>query len=306
MLRKSIALIMSVCMLLSLCACGSNNEESTIKNDAKEINNSLNSSENPITTTTAKPEEQLSKTCDMLLCSGYNGNDYYELVANQIDRYPDSTFEIGVLKNNEWLVPLSPENPFINDNGWWVGAEYQNEPGEFKYMGKGCFYYMHERGYPEIVYNPETKISFEVQGLEQQSVHRPTDGYTKNYTKLMSDNYEILAWSSGGKRAFTYFNLLTGETKEIPITFYTTWPMVARISEGVFLARVDKATWGFYDINGNCVIDLSQYSFVLEIENINIFKNGTYTFKVRNSSNIYFHITIDKTGKVLSQEKVES
>lgn len=322
MLRKSIALIMSVCMLLSLCACGkSDNKKSNSKNSSDESNITDTYEDNPSfvtpekdnaenTPTSVKPEDKLSKSCSMILCTGRDGNDYYELVANQIDGYPDSTFEFGVIKNNQWLVPMGSDCPFIDENGRWLySSEGINKPCDFLYIESGCFCYNWRASYgtPKTLYNPETGVSIEICKLWEN----PDAGYGR-YRYTINDQSEIIAYlyDAEKKHPFTYINMNTGQTKYIPLDTIDL-ELIGCYSDNLFFAASDtnihksgNEVVGFYDLDANQIIDLSSY-IITDFKDYK-FTNGQYTFTARNNSNVLFDITIDKTGKVLSQEKVES
>ena len=56
---------------------------------------------------------------------------------------------------------------------------------------------------------------------------------------------------------------------------------------------------GFYDENGNLVIDLSQYNVTYG----GVFSEGTATIKAENNTGKSFEITIDKNGNVISEKE---
>lgn len=304
MLRKSIALILSICMLLSLCACGSdNNDRSRSKKSSKKDKNEHESFETE-ENITPKDEEKLSESCSMVLCTGSDGNDFYEIVANQIDGYPDSTFEFGVIKNNRWLVPMSSDCPFIDDEGWWLGAIDANKPCDFQYLEEGCFYYECDNGDPDIIYKPETSIS-----LNASIVGYPDLDYSIN------DKSEIIAtvlntdYLSTETLAIIYANMNTGELKTLPIEAKYA-QVIGPLNDNLFFIAEESTnyhygydTCGFFDLNGNQVIDLYSYDIV-DYKDCK-FINGQYTFTAKNNSDVLFDITIDTTGKVISQVKVE-
>lgn len=306
MLKKSIALILSVCMLFSLCACGSDKDEKKTKKSetkSESFQENLTDVKEETTSETVKPEEKLSSTCSMVLCTGVEGNNYYELVANQIDGYPDSTFEFGVIKNNQWLVPMGTDCPFIDENGWWLGASNVNKPCKFEYIGAGCFYYAFDGNYGKnVLYKPETGINMNVFRL--YSI--PDSG-----KRAINDEAEIIVHlydKESTIHSLVYKNMNTGETKNIQLCRPYDIAIMGIISEGLFLATVseflEEDERGFYDLNGNQVIDLSTYNIV-DFKDRK-FTNGQYTFTAINNSNIRFNITIDTTGKVISQEKEQA
>ena len=63
-------------------------------------------------------EEKKSASCDHVLSQGYdyNGN-FYELVENQEESVRGIKISVGVLKNNEWIYPLSYNFPYILEDG---------------------------------------------------------------------------------------------------------------------------------------------------------------------------------------------
>ncbi len=267
-----------------------------------------NNTTSDVPTSPKEPEIKLSESCDMLLCTGYDGDNYYELVANQIDGYPDSTFEFGVIKNNTWLVPMSSNCPFINEKGWWKGAEYGNNPGEFKYMNAGCFYYSHDDGIGlfEMIYKPETGKYFEVSGLVSFAIYK-TDFGEVDYSKLCTDSSEFLTRVNDGHWAFSYINLNTGETKAIPLRLYVNNNQdIGLLSDGLFYAYggsnfTGTDYCGFFDLNGNQIIDLTQYD-TTDLKDRQ-FHNGKYTVTCANSSGVEFDITFDTSGKIIEQTK---
>lgn len=273
--------------------------------------NNINPNSSTESTSPQQPEVKLSEECDMILCTGYDGSDCYELVANQIDGYPDSTFEFGVIKNNTWLVPMSPNCPFINEKGWWKGAEYGNNPGEFKYINAGCFYYSHDDGIGlfEMIYKPETGKYFEVSGLVSFTIFKTEFGEV-DYSKLCNDNSEFLTRINDGHYTFSYINLNTGDTKAIPLRLHVNNNQdIGLLSDGLFYAYggsnfTGTDYWGFFDLNGNQIIDLTQYD-TTDLKDYQ-FRNGKYTITCKNNSGVEFNITFDTSGKVISQEKVDN
>lgn len=262
------------------------------------------------TTITTTKEHKLSDDCTYVLAGGYDGDDYYELVANQIDGYPDSTFEVGVIKNNEWLVEMNASSPFLEDNGWWKGLDqsYQeNIPPEdsFEYIGQGCFLFSNN-----IIYNPETGVIFYNLCNRDYSLMNNVDEFV-GFEDYHEDG------TASHKIAFKYFNTKTGETKKIKGFFddenIQQPNELHDISDGLFFAKGKTLTWsnfqyveycGFFDLNGNLIVDLSEYTVVKTDDYHDyIFKNGQYTITCQNNSGISYDITFDTTGKIINQEK---
>lgn len=320
MRRFKLVFLSFTVFLVSMCcltSCSSENESASVTTIEKEYpeesvgipSGSDNTDNFAVQEDPQQVEPKLSESCDMVLCTGKNGNDYYELVANQIDGYPDSTFEFGVIKNNKWLVELSADSPFIEENGWWHGAEYSNTPGQFIYMTAGCFYYNYD-GYYEVLYNPETNVSFNVSGIASFTPYR-SDLNKVDYSKLINENGEALARLANEDYVFSYLNLVTGESKPIPLelTAINNNQYVGLLSDGVFYAHASSNFTGidysgFFDLNGNQIIDFTEYDW-LDCGDY-MFHDGQYTLKCRNNSGVVYNITFDTSGKIISQVKVES
>ena len=213
MLKKSIAVVLSMCMLFSLCACNSDNDEKkskksesksdNIRNEqtSDDINIDNDSTDESVTT------EKLSESCTMVLCTGTNNNDFYELVANQIDNYPDTTYEFGVIKNNKWLIPMGSDCPFIDENGWWVEAEGTNKPRDIRYIEEGCFYYNYKDSYGyKIIYKPESGVSFNVLSLYED----PNAEYGRRPYSINGESELIVKiYDIDNKHPLTYINMDT-------------------------------------------------------------------------------------------------
>lgn len=265
------------------------------------------------TTITTTKEHKLSDDCTYVLADGYDGDDYYELVANQIDSYPQSTIKMGVIKNNEWLVELSSDFPFLNDN-WFndKGAAYRDDDDphntyesgsyHFEYVGEGTFYYYYQEEY----------VAFQ----SNQTIYKPDTGYYFNLFNFFVDeredflnNGEFLA--NDEEKGFCYYNLNSGEMRAMNGIFSDNNEpdrnCLYGIHDGVFYARKDKS-WsgdgynGFFDLNGNMIIDLSKYN-ITDYHGY-IFKNGEYTITCKNNSNVKYDITFDSTGKITGETKI--
>lgn len=268
--------------------------------------NSSNTKNNTVSdtpTTFQRPEKRLSESCDMLLCTGYNEDNCYELVANQIDDYPDSTFEFGVIKNNKWLVEMSSSCHFIDEDGWWKGLDKDHQSNtvseeDFQYIGGALFLY---KG--SSIYNPESGAYFE-------------NLCNRNYTEIENYNeflgFEVFKHNAGQDILFKYYNPKTGQSREVGGYFNNVQrPDVLKdISCGLFYASGKTWNWhnfqytrynGFFDLNGQMILDLSEYT-ITDYHGYE-YENNTYTITCRNNSGVEFDITFDTAGKMISQTK---
>lgn len=308
------AIIIIVFALLSMSAC----EKSDITN-SEESSNIIES--NSVTT-------DLSGEYSQLLAEGTDAQqNHYMLVGNITENHNGLTAEMGVIKNGQWLVPMTSSIPFIGDNGQLIdglgGVDtslslYQIQVGGlFKYVGSGVFFYNN------TFYNSENNLSF------------TTNSYACNYSY---PNYEdenvkdtgehIVMIRDDAKSPFVVYALdtLTMQAKEL--SFLTnlednSWDLhICPFSEGLFAVI---GSWGdagndyspavasyngFYDLNGNRVIDLSSYKIhrLYETnayipENHPVFVNGNANLVVINEAGSLFTLTIDKAGSVVSERR---
>lgn len=285
------------------------------------------------------PEERLSSTCDVVLAEGkdFNG-DYYELVGTQEATATSVATKVGVIRNNEWLVPLSAEHPFIDKEkgslrdidryrySWYYSLEDAKNSGLF--IGNGCFYFS------GCIYNSTTQ-KYYLQKLDENNALHFVDSpffYTENEETLKSfdgstsmlmtwgdDLLSMYSWNQFPRDSikghsteypFKLINLSTMEVTEINVNIpgFFWIRLVGPLSEGLFCVEEHDSLnsseyFCFRDITGKMVIDLSKYS--VDVENSEmIFVNGKCTFVAFNAGK-YFKVTIDKTGKVLSEEPWE-
>lgn len=269
------------------------------------------------TTTTTTAPIKLSNSCDAVIASGRNNGDFYELVANQTDAIQGSTIEVGVIKNNEWLVPLSKNSPFLDDTGWWKGAYKSTtleEIREDKVMYVNGGYFLFEAG-DEIIYNPENNVSFEICNVYGHYRYDIRNEEESGVTRDLVINGLVLA-QAGGKEnrlRLTLFDMNTGKATKIGGIFSdkkTNSPnFLYGFSEGVFFAQnlddfLSEPYSGIFDINGNMLVDLSSYNVLSPKDGKGYYEDGEITLTCVNENRIKFNITFDKQGNVIKQEKL--
>ncbi|MBQ8028827.1 MAG: hypothetical protein IJ262_05420 [Clostridia bacterium] len=299
MSRKLISLLLAICILLCLSACGTTETSNNPTNTPSEsqTDTTQDTAESAIS---EEIETKLSDSCDMLVCSGNNGDDYYELVVNQIDAYPESTFEFGVIKNNEWFVNMSPNSPFIDENGWWKWSDDENtiSSDNFSYISNGCFLYRSSRygNNIGIMYKPETSVFFEIRPIDDIFEIDASDRFLA-YDIHNSVNYDY---------QLTLFDMNTGSKKVIGGVFkdYFYADKTYAISDDIFYARCN-ITWneyeGFYDLNGNIIIDLRETGYSTSYGYV--FENGKIILTDYNDSGVKYDLTFDTSGNIINQEK---
>lgn len=233
-------------------------------------------------------ENRLSASCDYVLASGTSDNgDFYELVANDSKSY-DGKAAVGVIKNNKWLVEMTSDNPFIGEDGGLIADKAK--------FGKNSWFYYYDYNYIyDILWNPETNAVYK---SSEHDNKRPVMIWNEDEQCYdLREGFILVEGEYGG--ADELIDLSTMKTIAT-YEFYDVYPY----SEGLFCAETSTGngtSYGFYDKSGNLVIDLNKYNISGGALR---FTDGKCTFKARNDSGKKFEITIDKTGKVLSENPV--
>ena len=236
----------------------------------------------------------------------------YELLVNQIDSYDKSIVEIGVMKDNKWLVPLNITSPFVTEDGIWrlsAGSDYE-------YIGNGCFFGFekpilsdnHNIHVNSIVYSAKTNIGFYDCDF---GIYHTFGGVYYGNSPLISFSCEnklygdkFVAIDNRGK--LMLYDLSTGNSKEI--SGYLTgenFPIeIGAYNEELFYARGKNSSYsGFFNANGDMIINLKDYN-ISYIDGNNAFENGQVTLICENPNGVEFLVTIDTTGKVIKEERL--
>ena len=306
--------------------------------------------EEPDTSITQEQEvanESLTKLSDnyTILASGSEENgDTYELVGTQSETYNSVQIEIGVIKNNEWLVPLSSDNPFIGDNGLLFSVHPLRSTGmqlnlnnvqdykgvHFSYLGNGCFIeYYH--------YYDNSKPSYNEDNVEANSNGVVYNSENENYFIMDENNYlrfppldscgdYLVLCNHDMPYSYDYLstlNLQTMEVTELSFSKSQKYRLASPNSENLFLVQnietdVASNDFEFYDMEGNKVIDLSEYNIINAYSlyepynessyytgNILYFENGKCEFETSNDAGTKYLLTIDKNGNLLNEEIVQ-
>lgn len=298
-IKLMVGLLITIILVNGFSACS--NEVSP------EISNAESSTEDPHTvqTTTAQStteEIRLSDSCHKVMASGYDkNNNFYELVANETEDYSGANIQMGVIKNNKWLIKMNSDFPFIDENGNLKNNKYSNcsiydDNVEFYYVGNGCFYY------DDYIYNSNKNKCF--------STHKDVgDGkYQREYTIIIREDItvdenqgKILLQSWDGEK-LSVFNTDTMKITKIQGNWSDN--VVLPYSCGLFGYIHDSyspsnSKDGFYNLDGKKVIDLSKYN--IEHNGLLIFSDNKCTFEIRNDIGTLYEITIDTKGKIINQ-----
>ena len=263
-------------------------------------------------TTTVQEAEKLSASCDYILAQATDSKgNYIELVANDSETY-DGSQSIGLIKNNKWVIEMTDDSPIIEDGVVVFFNNYKlyKRSGDtnISFITDNCIKF-HEAS-KEFFWNYKTGKTCEMKMNGEDKIVGFT-GYKEK--TLLNEKYIIIM-----ENAHSYINSTcktfdtdTMQFAKVFDTRYFDGGSVQVFSEGLFFARRDRnadsnaEVGGFYDINGNLVIDFSKFEDKYKINRYpERFIDGKTSFRAKNASGKEFEITIDKQGNVLSETAV--
>lgn len=311
-MKKRTMYLSIFCLLIYLCGCGQSQSHPTSPN-------------------IELPETQLSDTCDYILCRGTDtSGNTYELVASQEETALGYEITVGIIKNNTWFVPMSSDSPFLGSDGLFpvedgkdLGyvARAKLVASHFYFIDSGAFllkYSELNRGDIHIIFDCNSKQTYTYaeyvddykwlyRYYELKTNGSVEDYYVVSYGEILTDNNLILMykdvsepfeWNKPKKYDWLILDTKTMKIRTIASNVIDNSPKCS-LSEGLFFAD-DNC---FYNINAEKVIDLSMYIIDTWEDGGLYFKNGTCTFIAKNDLGSKFEITIDTSGRVLSEIK---
>lgn len=242
--------------------------------------------------------------------------DHYQLVAKETETYAGVQLELGVIKNNSWLLEPTTQMPMIDDDGTIYGKYCESiydEKVKVKYIGNSCFSCENLKGsviYDSdvIIYNSDTgKYHQTTLDCERICISydcmspglTPDRGNFSKYHKVSKNNSllitGIINYSNGPEMEILDTNTMVTRIfrlEETSSKIGTLYP----ISEEIFAIGDSKIN--FYDKDGKKIL---KNDYRLKTRNQLIcFENGKCTFDIINSNDTPYRITIDKSGNVLS------
>lgn len=275
----------------------------------------------------AYPQTSLSASCDYILCSGVDtAGNHYELVANQTETALDFDITVGIIKNNEWLCPLSGDFPFLGEDGLFhVSVDNAGKSGSsLDEVGaiRDSIYFIDTGGFLMEGYVESENW---LKGYDHKMIFISCESMV--YGNLDMDEYTILClhWDISLTNDYGYVKTENGKIllyKEVsgtnsgwPDDWVLDWYLldtktlqkeaiatnvegvypVSALSEGLIFAS-DKC---FYNTNMQKVIDISAYNIDMFYDGDLYFVDGICTFKASNSLGTVFLVTIDKSGNVI-------
>ena len=327
-MKKIVSLLLAGALTLSLAACGGDTTSDVSGTSGANVSGS---SETPSDDANSSQEVTVPNNgeWDEILCSG----DGYHLVKKEVDAYDGYKFTLGVVDDDgEWVQELTDTGTFVEEVRFRAegSSETLRDSSCYMYLGEGVFLaspgvsvYTKDEEYrvgswPDMITDSVTgQLDVAVwECLIWNVVDNSQAKFDASKISTFQDGYSLFCESEdafGGGR----LNALNtkGEITEFTCEFVPNKPghNFPVYSEGLFYACTDKAASpGFYDIEGNMVIDLSSYNmgripYSSEMGvNAPYFENGQATILFANNAGSVFEAVIDKTGAFVGEpEKVD-
>ena len=268
-----------------------------------------------------------------ILCAGTSTDgDYYELVASQNESALGFEIQVGIIKNNMWLAPLSKDSPFLaEDNLFHVEVSLSGESGyalnrlnsiikNTYFIDSGSFLMECCKANDSLSLYDHYYVIQSCSSLDSRTIDfadatllfqylKPefANGTIKTYGNIYTDNGLLIIYkeTSGTISGWTEdqtFDWFILDTRYLNTVLISSGIKGVRpsnvLSEGLFFCT-DK---GFYNTDGQKVIDLSAYNIDGGVDGRGVlFDNSTCSFKAKNSLGTYFLVTIDTRGNVISE-----
>lgn len=330
-MKKVWYLVLSAALILSLAACGGESSSSNADTPSTETSTSAGGGSAEGDTGSGGQEADVPNNgeWDEILCSG----DGYHLVKKEIDAYDGYKFMLGVVDDDgQWVQEMTDTGTFVEEVRFRAegSSETLRDSSCYMYLGEGVFLaspgvsvYTKDEEYrvgpwTDMITDSATgQLEVAVwECLIWNVVDNSQAEFDASKISTFQDGYSLFCEAEdafGGGR----LNALNtkGEITEFTCKFVPNKPghNFPVYSEGLFYACTDKAARpGFYDIEGNMVIDLSSYNmgripYSSEMGvNAPYFENGQATILFANNADSVFEAVIDKTGAFVGEpEKVD-
>lgn len=268
--------------------------------------------------------ESLSERCDYVLCEGEDGEDYYELVANEEEDYQGVKIKVGVIKNNKWILKPTSKMPLVDKDKTLYGSDIaglEDAPESIYYMGSGCFLYRartkdYASAYEEIIYNVNNKKYYEQRGVQDNEIivssPRPINYTTSvNSEGALERNVKEIMVSITQYESNTVakiLNLSNMKAREInihipdKITVSDQFLTVHPLSEEIFAIAGKHHGCTFYSAKGKELFTISYNEIPSEYEfEPIIFEHGECNLVIKNNKGTVYKIVVNKKGKVIKQ-----
>ena len=333
-MKKIVSLLLAGALALSLAACGGDTTSDVSETSGTNVSGSSETN-TPSGSETLDDDVSSSQEVtvpnngewDEILCSG----DRYHLVKKEVDAYDGYKFMLGVVDDSgEWVQKLTDSEPVVEEIRFRAegSSETLRDSSCYMYLGEGVFLaspgvsvYTKDEEYRVGPWENSTSYSPTGRGevaIWECFLWNVTDNsQAKVYASKMSvfqDGYLLFCEEDDmGKGTLNTMNA-KGEVTELPCQYLPNKPghNFPVYSEGLFYACSENSNPGFFDIEGNMVIDLSEYDmaripYSSEMGvNAPYFENGQATILFANNAGSVFEAVIDKTGAFVGEpEKVD-
>lgn len=244
----------------------------------------------------------------------------YEIVANVDENYQGSKLLIGVIKNGQWLIEPNNDCPFINDDHINYQSEWRRNGEDIEniscaYLKNGVFCNTKDMGTTANANLGQYLSLWNVEKNKHLYYENVSNYLLTDYGKLdkKNDNFVFVQTFINGmnERSKIYFlNTATFNAKKISEVVSKNDAICQQINEGLFYSSVDlksgKNVGTFYDVDCNKQFDLSQFDTEkTHIVSVGYFEDGKCKIINQLDNGARYKNIIDKTGKVLSSEKID-
>ncbi|MGN0491304.1 hypothetical protein [Ruminococcus sp.] len=311
-MKKLITIILLPIIMLVGCSDSRNNDVQSTTSDIEISTYIVESTTQEETTDVPTTIYDISEEYQIVLASGSDDEgNYYMMVGNEKEDYQGVKVEIGVIKNDEWLIKPTSDIPFLKDNGEFInGGGLSDAIDDIKFIGKECFRYVsHQKGLTEVYYNVNTKKYFENKGTYYSNIGWKEYTYVgARYTEeSVVPNEEKIFIRSAKYESFITYHILDTKSMELSGEYKVDnnekYDNVYPVSEDLFAIITFGGKLKFYNLDGSLAIDLSEYEVSNDFQRF-IFEDGQCTFRIKNNNNTEYDITVDKSGKVLYSDEV--
>ncbi len=244
----------------------------------------------------------------------------YEVVANIDETYQGSKLMIGVIKNGKWLIEPNNDCPFINDNYIKYQSEWRRNGEDIDkidctYLKNGVFCNTKDIDIASNVNFGKYLSLWDVENNKHLYYEDISNYFILDYVKLgdnKNDNFVFVQTFTHGmnERSKIYFlDTATFDVKEISEVISRNSVICYQIKDGLFYSSADLENGNnigtFYDVDCNKQFDLSEFDTEeTQIISVGYFEDGKCKIINELDNGSKYKIIIDKTGKVLSSEKI--
>ena len=326
-MKKILSFMLAATLILSLAACGESGD--TLASGDTDVSDSIETATPSNGDSDSNPEITIPNNgeWDEILCSG----DDYHLVKKEIDSYDGYKFMIGVVNSKgEWVQEMSDTGAFVEGVQFRAmgSSEILRDSSCYTYLGEGVFLAspgvsVYSKDTEQRIGPWENTVSYSPTGRAEVSIWEcliwnVVDNSQKEFDaskiSVFQDGYLLFCQEEElGSGTLNSMNS-KGEITELSCRYLPNKPMhnFPVYAEGLFFANSENSKPGFFDIEGNMVIDLSEYEvsripYSSEMGvNAPYFENGQATILIANNADSVFRAVIDKTGALIGEpEKID-